>query len=210
MAPLFSNDPSLERDHRVVAVSGEQRNQIIDHLTQCYVADILDQREFERRIALVHEAPDIGALRTVIADLPAVAGSSDSSVHTDAGSPVADGNRRTQESFVAILGGSGRKGVWRPAAHTRAFALLGGVELDFREAELSSGVTEIEVMCVLGGVDIVVPPGVNVDVSGVAILGGFDNRAEAAPPGAPTIRVRGMALLGGVDVKTKTPKKRRK
>ena len=44
MAPLFSNDPSLERDHRVVAVSVEQRNQIIDHLTQCYVADILDQR----------------------------------------------------------------------------------------------------------------------------------------------------------------------
>jgi hypothetical protein len=53
-----------------------------------------------------------------------------------------------------------------------------------------------------GGVDVIVPPGMNVECHGVGILGGFDQTGEGQPrdPTAPTLRVTGVALMGGVEV----------
>ena len=55
-----------------------------------------------------------------------------------------------------------------------------------------------------GGVQIIVPPGLAVEVHGTAIMGGFQNvnRAPAHPdPDAPLLRVHGLAFMGGVDVR---------
>ncbi len=105
---------------------------------------------------------------------------------------------------VAVLGGSSRKGSWEPPARLRVLALMGGVELDFREANLLEGETVVEVLAVMGGVSIVVPPDVDVEASGTGFLGGFvgvSNQAKEAD--APLLRIQGLAVLGGVDVKVK-------
>ena len=75
--------------------------------------------------------------------------------------------------------------------------------MDFREARLAPGVTEVSVVSKLGGVDIIVPPGLQVDFGGIGILGGFDMSDEVTgveDPSAPILRVNGVAILGGVDV----------
>ena len=106
--------------------------------------------------------------------------------------------------MVAVLGGAGRKGHWEPPALLRVLAVMGGVELDFREADLLEGVTEIEVVAFMGGVTITVPPDVDVQANGVGLLGGFTSVSNQAPEAdAPRIEVRGWAVLGGVDVKVK-------
>lgn len=95
-------------------------------------------------------------------------------------------------------------GRWAPPANMLAVAIMGGVELDFRDAVLTGEDVEINCFAFWGGVEILVPPGVHVDTRGFAILGGFDQEAEqemAAPPGAPVIRINGLAIMGGVDVK---------
>ena len=105
---------------------------------------------------------------------------------------------------VAILGGTARKGSWEPPARLRVLALMGGVELDFRDANLLEGETVVEVLAVMGGVTIVVPPEVDVQASGAGFLGGFSSVSnEADAPDAPLLLVKGLAVMGGVDVKVK-------
>ena len=111
---------------------------------------------------------------------------------------------RDEETVVAVLGGSVRKGQWEPPAHLRVLAIMGGVELDFREADLYEGETVVDILTIMGGVSIVVPPDIDVETSGLGLMGGFSslsNRAEEA--GAPLLRIKGTAIMGGVEVKLK-------
>jgi hypothetical protein len=112
------------------------------------------------------------------------------------------------ETLVAVLSGAVRKGEWEPRERVRVFALMGGAELDFREAVLLEGVTEVLVFALMGGVNILVPPDINVQSQGFGFMGGFthlDHRSEDAD--APLLRIRGLAVMGGVDVKVKKEKK---
>lgn len=85
-----------------------------------------------------------------------------------------------------------------------ATAIMGGVEIDLRAAEFTSGQLTIRCFALMGGIDIVVPDDVTVEISGMAVMGGFSKRADGqGAPGAPSIRVVGFALMGGVDVKRK-------
>lgn len=189
------------------SVSPHQREQIIQRLSNGYAHNHLDDAEFERRVAEAHRVSTRPALMALVADLPAEEADRSESAHFPSTVATNRDAVRASESILAIFGGSERRGVWRPARQSRVMAIMGGVDLDFRNALFPPGVTEVTVFCVMGGVDIIVPPGVNVEVSGLPILGGFSNRAGSGGPGAPTLRVSGVAIMGGVDVKEKKPKK---
>lgn len=66
----------------------------------------------------------------------------------------------------------------------------------------------INCIAVMGGIEITVPPGVEVDVRGIGFMGAFDHReGPGVPePGAPRVVVTGLALMGGVEVRVKEPK----
>src|SRR5690606_3482279 len=83
-----------------------------------------------------------------------------------------------------VVGGMSRRGTWQPARRNLALAVMGGCTLDFREALLGPGVTEVVAVAFWGGVEIIVPPWVRVETSGIGIMGGFDylHDTEAAPP----------------------------
>ena len=81
--------------------------------------------------------------------------------------------------MVAALGGVERKGRWIPARQNYAVSVMGGVSLDFREALLPPGETEVLVFTAMGGAEIIVPPGLAVESDGMAILGGFEHREDA-------------------------------
>ena len=80
--------------------------------------------------------------------------------------------------------------------------------LDFREAVLGAGVTDVNVLAVLGSVEIIVPPEIAVEAGGMAVLGGFEYQTNAPPrtdPNLPILRVRGLAVLAGVNVEVRLP-----
>ena len=80
--------------------------------------------------------------------------------------------------------------------------------MDFREAVLAPGPYELRVTAVMGGVHIVVPPGLTVETSGFALMGGFHGAPEGtAPPASdgPVLRIRGFTLMGGVHVDVRLP-----
>lgn len=109
-----------------------------------------------------------------------------------------------QGTILAILNGVTRKDEWEPPEHLRVLSVMGGVQLDFRRAYLVDGVTEVSVVTLMGGVEIIVPPALNVDMDGTGVMGAFTH-ATRRPSGedAPLLRIRGLSLMGGVQLKVK-------
>jgi hypothetical protein len=59
------------------------------------------------------------------------------------------------------------------------------------------------VFVAFGGVEVYVPPGWRVDISGFPLFGGFDNATvkESLPAEAPLLRIDATVLFGGLDVR---------
>jgi hypothetical protein len=85
--------------------------------------------------------------------------------------PVRAGDGGTHR-LLSILGGSQRKGRWRVAARCSVVNVLGGTELDLSTAELASESVELRVVSVLGGAEITLPQGMNVEISQFALWAG--------------------------------------
>ena len=202
------------------------RQATIDRLCERFAEDRLSMRDFERRLDLAHRATTTRQLAALVAGFPPAtpqpAGSSPgqaTSAHPNLPANVVAPERVPARQFMAgVLGASARSGAWIAPREMYAVALMGGVELDFRDAGFGPGVTEVTVFALWGGVDIIVPPGLQVECSGAGILGGFertpDELADASvaslDPGSPVLRVNGVALMGGVDVSTRLPGEREK
>ena len=96
---------------------------------------------------------------------------------------------------LAVMGGAVRKGYWEPPARLRVIAVMGGVELDFREASLFEGGCVVEIFALMGGVNILVPPDIDVVSEGTGMMGGFESVSHRADDSdAPLLRIKGQAL----------------
>jgi len=116
------------------------------------------------------------------------------------GGPVAAAERRRW--LVVFLGGHSQRGRWRLGRELRLVCVLGGAELDLRQAIVDADEVSLTCVCVLGGARLIVPEGISVSYSCLSILGGrSDERAPAAAiPGSPRIHVRLFSLLGGIEI----------
>ncbi len=85
-----------------------------------------------------------------------------------------------------------------------ALAVMGGVELDLREATLDPGGATLAVTAVMGGVEVRLPPGWVVAVETNEKLGGVDTHLTESvdhAEDAPTLHVTINAWLGGVEIR---------
>lgn len=189
----------------------DQRSRTIEVLTEAFADDLIDVDAFEHRVDLAHRAESIEELASLRKDLapepaeePATALVACSDDEAQALLAAQPRNRW----LVAILGGHERKGAWRVPAKLKVITLLGGAELDFREAILAPGVTTVRILALLGGIEIIVPPTLAVECDGIGILGGFESmeRAPRVPdPKQPLLRLQGAAILGGIEISTRLP-----
>lgn len=101
---------------------------------------------------------------------------------------------------------SGSKAVFNGLPFTGAvtLALFGGIDIDLRGALITDDVL-IDSTTIFGGTDIVVSPGMKVQLNSTGIFGGADNHAQKPQSGAPgpVIHVRSWAAFGGLDIKVK-------
>jgi hypothetical protein len=184
----------------------DARERAIALLSDAFAHDLIGVDEFERRLTLAHRADSLSAIEETVSDLTAAA---PSSALVPAPSPAIHlANQPERSSMMAIFAGVERRGPWTLPRRLEALAIFGGMILDFREALLPPGVTEVHVVAVMGGVQLIVPPGLSVEVSGTAIMGGFAH-VERIPvqldPERTVLRVTGVALMGGVAVETRLP-----
>jgi hypothetical protein len=187
--------------------SHADRNAIAERLRDAFADGRLDEDEFDVRIQAALSARTRAELEPLLADL-LPEGTVAPVQAPGPVMPVSPGGAQKHALVVAIMGGAERKGRWRVPAESTAVAIMGGVELDLRAATLTSPVTTIRAAAIMGGVDIIVPPGVRVEMSGIPLMGGGEDRVDDAnlPPTAPLVKVYWLALMGGVSVRTKEAK----
>ncbi len=83
-------------------------------------------------------------------------------------------------------------------------AIMGGYELDLRDADIPAGEEAVlDTFSLMGGGEIRVPEDWEVSVEVVPFMGGVESKATAPPPDAPrkVLHVRGFAMMGGIEVK---------
>lgn len=187
-------------------VSAGRRQLIIDQLCTHFAYDHLSEGELERRLDAAHAAANAEELALLIAGLPALPAEAGGVLDELERAPT--GTVRDQQIVAAVMGGTERKGAWTPAKQVVAIAVMGGVVLDFREARFGPSETAVDVLALMGSVEILVPPGLRVEASGIGIMGGFDSSEATGHdlgPGAPLLRINGLALMGGVEVSERRP-----
>lgn len=193
------------------ALSPEERQATVDRLCAHFARDAMNTTELERRLDIAYAARTRAELVALERDLPALR----SETRRAAPAPVAtasvpvDPARPVQESdlIVSIWGATERKGGWIPPRRLNAVTVMGGTDLDFRQATFATETVSIRLLTLMGGVDIVVPPGVRVEWGGIALMGGVSTPEPDTPPAAdaPVIRISGLVCMGGVDVVERHP-----
>lgn len=188
---------------------GEARERVVQALCIHFASDHLTMHQLEDRLERAYGARSVGELEGLVANLPMLPFDKvDRGLAPIMAPPSAIPSRGV---LLAVMGGNGRRGGWLVPRHLKIVAVLGGAELDMREARFSPGVTEIDVFVVMGGVEISVPPGVRVEIVGSAFMGGFDadaGDASALDPSQPVLRISGVVVMGGVEAKVRKPGKK--
>ena len=103
--------------------------------------------------------------------------------------------------YVAVFSGNSVKNVSTDFQGGSATAVFGGNEIDLSDVVINRDVT-FTVTSIFGGNDITAPKNARVEMSGVPIFGGNDNKAVSSQsPDAHTITFVCTSIFGGTDIK---------
>jgi len=180
----------LPREDRLRAADAD-RDRAIEVLAGAAAEGRLTQEEYSERSETALSARTLGELAALTADIPSV--------------PARGDVAAVAEEITAVLGNQSRKGSWVVAPHLSVRSVLGDCHLEMQHAVIRQRVTTIDATVRLGSVTIFVPDGIEVRMSGRAVLGAKSSQLRRAPhPGAPVIEVRCDVLLGSVTVRRPT------
>jgi len=196
-------------DPQHLRASDVDRERVAEMLREAAGDGRLTMDELDERLDAVYKAKTYAELAPITHDLPG------SGQPVPATSPTGAmrryGGEPTSSGAVSILGGFSRKGDWVVPKNFNVFCLLGGGEIDLREARFSDREVNIHIVAILGGCEITVPEDATVRVTGIGIMGAFDHSIPGSDnPNGPVITISGLALMGGVDVKQKPLKAARR
>jgi hypothetical protein len=195
-----------------LVVLRDRREQVIHRLSEGYAEDVFDIDELERRLDLAHGARSVAELDALLADL-APSSTTTALVPVGPTAPTApraieDPERAERKKVRVMLSAVERRGRWSVPKKLDLRVLWGHVELDFRDASLGPGVTTIHVRVFMGNLEIVLPPGLGIDVDVSSFASAVTERHRVPPdhdPARPLIRVVGKVRFGNIDVTTRLP-----
>lgn len=191
-------------------ITTAERERVVQMLGVHFAYDRLSMEAYEERLERAYRAVSRPQLEAVLRDLPTASGDEMASVASVASPLLVPASEVPARGIiVAAMGGAERKGSWIVPQHLKVWAVAGGAVLDLREARFAPGRTVIELFAFMGGVEILVPPGVRVETGSTAVFaGGIESEAgdaTALSPLQPVIELSGLVIFGGVETKTRLP-----
>ena len=172
-----------------IRASDQERERTGEMLREATVEGRLTLDEFSERYTLAQRARTRGELDLIVRDLPSL------------GAPA---GRIPPAKVTAILSGVERTGAWRLGPSTTVTSILGSCKLDLRQSTISSDHTTLDVHVVFGSLELIVPPGVDVDIGAAAILSGREmklSRPISLSGTKPLIRITGSVFCGSIIVR---------
>jgi hypothetical protein len=193
----------LSEPDESLRVSDAERDAVLRTLGDHAAVGRLTLDELEDRSGRALAAKTRGELATLTSDLPQEAGQAGATAQAPA-------RRQPVRWMVAIMGGSHRRGRFRAVGSINAVAILGGDEIDLREAEIEGGELTLNLFALCGGANIYVPDSVDLEVGGFSLMGGHEEIGSERPPrpGAPVIRIRVYNMMGGASIYRLPPQAR--
>jgi hypothetical protein len=191
-------DPPLPQ----LRASDADRERVADLLRRAAGDGQLTMDELDARVHEALTARTRADLDALTADLQRLDEARPLAVRQGAGYSVRRGEGGARW-LVAILGACDRAGPWRLGARCTALNIMGGSDLDLNQVELADDRVELTVYSIMGGSDIHVPVGLEVEVSEFAFMGAnsIDVAEEGPPGGGPVVHLRLFSLMGGTDVR---------
>jgi hypothetical protein len=180
-----------------IRASDQDRDAVAQRLQQAFAERRLDDDEFDERMRAALTARTGADLEKLTADLPAPTPASGAPTI-----PIASPGRRA----VAYKSSVRRGGRWRVPERFTSVVYKGSGWLDLRAAELTAPVTTMRVVAYKSRIDILVPPGVRVEMDGFGVSKGWSPEEQqeiALPNDAPTVHIRGIAYKGTIETRTK-------
>lgn len=179
-------------DEVAVRIGDTERWAVDARLQQAVGEGQLSLAEYEERAAEVWRARTRPELDLTTRDLPVPAPAP--------AVPVAPpGGRPRTRRVLAVMSGDELSGPVVPGQGLEAYAVMGGASIDLRRKDLPAEV-HVRAVAVMGGIEILVPRGVSVHLSGLSVMGGREMKVDPPRPGAPVVHVESWALMGGVVV----------
>jgi hypothetical protein len=181
-----------EPEGSLVRASDADRDRVVETLAAASAEGRLTLEEYSERSDAALVARTHGDLASLTADLPA--SSLPAVPHGDA--------TAVPEDITAVLGNESRKGPWVVPPRMNVRSVLGDCHLEMHKAIIGQHVTTIDAKVRFGSVTIFVPDGIDVRMSGRAVLGAKSSELRGEPqPGAPVIVVRCDVFCGAVTVR---------
>ncbi len=182
-------------------VSDAERDATVRVLGDHAAVGRLTLDELEERAGQALTAKTRGDLAALTSDLPQQATAADVAIPQ---------TRKPVRWMVAIMGGSHRRGRFRAVGSVNSVSIMGGDEIDLREAEIEGGELTLNMFALMGGATVYVPDSVELEVSGFSLMGGnTELGSQRSPrPGAPVIHVRSWNLMGGATIYRLPPQAR--
>jgi hypothetical protein len=180
-----------------IRASDQDREAVAQRLQQAFAERRLDDDEFDGRMRAALTARTGADLELLTRDLPAPA--------PGGAAPAAAGPAPGRWA-VAYKNSIRRGGRWRVPERFTSVVYKGSGWLDLRAAELTAPVTTVVAVAYKSRVDILIPPGVRVEMDGFGVSKGWSAEEEMEtrlPHDAPTVHVRGIAYKGTIETRTR-------
>ncbi|HYK32602.1 MAG TPA: DUF1707 domain-containing protein [Streptosporangiaceae bacterium] len=176
--------------------SNAERDAAAQRLQVAFAESRLTDDEFDHRIRAALTARTTAELDRLTADLPSA-----SQVQIVTG-------RKPGRFAVVYKGSISRSGRWPVPKHLLFGVYKGGGRIDLRAAELTAKVTTIRAIAYKSNTEIVVPPGVRIELGGLGVSADTDSGPDADlrhDPDTPVVRIKGLGYKGTILVATRTP-----
>jgi hypothetical protein len=192
----MSQEDKKSAHHAVTRVSSQEIDDAILRLQAAFGDGRVDEKDFGERMGRALTAKTHGELSAILFDLP------DASV-----TPPVPAVARRLHKATAIFSGIEQRGRFILPSRFFITAIMGGYLLDLSQAQFESAESTVHITAIMGGVQVAVPTGIRIMVSGSPIMGGISQNlcTDHLPQDAPYIHIIAKAILGGIEIKNCIP-----
>lgn len=106
---------------------------------------------------------------------------------------------------VSIFGGSEQRLTSQQFKGGRITNIFGGSTIDLSSAKLVPGINAIDLFCLFGGSDLIIPADWQLKIEVTSIFGGVSDKRkqpQTMPDNAPELVLKGLVLFGGIEIKS--------